>query len=65
MSISVLGCDDNGIFLDLLDDMFIFMFFVLGGSFGSWVGVIGGVVVFGAYGIDYIFGLYLVNEGDI
>lgn len=64
-SISVSGCDDNGTPLDSSDDTFTFTLSASGGSSGSWVGVIGGAAASGAYGIDYTFGPYLVNEGDI
>ncbi len=63
--ISVSDCEDNGTPSDLSDDTFTFTLTATGGSSGSWVGVIGGEAESGLYGTEYVFGPYLVEEGDV
>lgn len=62
---SVSDCNDNGTPADLSDDTFTFTLTVSGGSSGSWIAGIGGEAESGLYDIEYVFGPYLVAEGDI
>lgn len=62
---SVSDCNDNGTPADLSDDTFTFTLTVSGGSSGSWIAGIGGEAESGLYDTEYVFGPYLVAEGDI